>query len=89
MIYQPLFDRLLVREIKQKGEKKTKSGIILEKSIIAQSHTHAEVVSVGERVQAVKPGDKIVFTSGIGNPIMVGDEELLLLREEQLDIVQK
>jgi chaperonin GroES len=32
----------------------------------------------------VKPGDRVVFTSYAGEPFKVGDDELLLMREDDI-----
>jgi co-chaperonin GroES (HSP10) len=86
MPFKPLYDRVVVKELPPL-EVATESGIILEKTAIAQAHTRATVISVGSDVTAFKSGDIVLFGAGSGNPILIDGEELLLLRAEQIDIV--
>lgn len=81
-----LFDRVVVKELPQE-DIITDSNILLNKTAIAQAHTRATVIMVGELVTSVKEGDVVLFTSGAGNPILIDGQGLILLRAEQLDVV--
>lgn len=82
-----LTDRVVVKEIKPEKGFETESGILLDKTAIAQAHTTAKVVMAGDDVKGINVGDTVIFTAGIGNPILIEGVEFLLLRAEQLDIV--
>ena len=83
----PLFDRLLVRKANLE-EVKTESGIFLATEDLEQSHERGEIVSIGNEVKWVKPGNFVHFVKNSGSPILVGTETLYLLRESQLDLVE-
>jgi hypothetical protein len=40
--------------------------------------------AVGDGVTDLKPGDRVVFTSYAGEPFKIGDDELLLMREDDI-----
>lgn len=87
---KPLYDRLLVKRTEQ--EQKTASGIIIPDS--AQEKTYwGTVVSTGNgRVDStgnlkpltVKPGDKVIFGKYTGTEFKYEDQELLILREDEV-----
>ena len=86
----PLGDRVVVeREV---SGQKTAGGILLPDSA-KDKPARGRVVSVGEgkltddgkrQPLQVKPGDRVVFTSYAGEPFKVGDDELLLMREDDI-----
>jgi co-chaperonin GroES (HSP10) len=82
-----LYDRVVVKEIKENEELKTDAGIIINETVIAKSHTKAVVKLVGDDVKSVKPEDVVLFSAGSGNPILIEGVEMLLLRAEQIDII--
>jgi chaperonin GroES len=86
----PLGDRVVVR--REESEQKTAGGILLPDSA-KDKPARGSVVSVGEgrldqkgqrHALQVKPGDRVVFTSYAGEPFKVGDDELLLMREDDI-----
>jgi chaperonin GroES len=86
----PLGDRVVVE--REQSEQKTSGGILLPDSA-KDKPARGVVVSVGEgRLDSkgnrnplqVKPGDRVVFTSYAGEPFRVGDDELLLMREDDI-----
>ncbi|MEX0668985.1 MAG: co-chaperone GroES [Pirellulales bacterium] len=86
----PLGDRVVVE--REEGEHKTAGGILLPDSA-KDKPARGVVVSVGEgrvdnkglrHVLQVKPGDRVVFTSYAGEPFKMGDDELLLMREDDI-----
>ncbi len=86
----PLGDRVVVeREV---SEQKTSGGILLPDSV-KDKPARGVIVSVGEgkldskglrHPLQVKPGDRVVFTSYAGEPFKIGDDELLLMREDDI-----
>lgn len=86
----PLGDRVVIE--REQSEQKTSGGILLPDSA-KDKPARGVVVSVGEgRLDSkgtrnplqVKPGDRVVFTSYAGEPFRVGDDELLLMREDDI-----
>lgn len=86
----PLGDRVVVE--RAESEQKTSGGILLPDSA-KDKPARGVVVSVGEgkltdkgvrHPLQVKPGDKVVFTSYAGESFKVGDDELLLMREDDI-----
>ncbi len=85
----PLHDRVVVRRIEEKES--IKGGIIIPDSAKEKQH-EGEVIAVGagkrekgERVPLdVKPGDRVLFGKYSGTEIKIDDEELLILREEEI-----
>ena len=86
----PLGDRVVVE--REESEQKTAGGILLPDSA-KDKPARGTVVSVGEgkfdskgnrHPLQVKPGDRVVFTSYAGEAFKVGDDELLLLREDDI-----
>jgi chaperonin GroES len=87
---QPLGDRVVVE--REESETKTAGGILLPDS--AQNKpARGTVISVGDgkmtddgsrKPLQVKPGDRVLFTSFAGEQFKVGDQELLLMHEEDI-----
>jgi len=87
---QPLGDRLVVE--REESETKTAGGILLPDSA-QDKPARGTVISVGQgrllddgtRNQLqVKVGDRVLFSSYAGEQFKVGDQELLLMREEDV-----
>jgi len=89
----PLFDKIIVKEIKTK-ESKTKSGIILPTSVKEQP-TKAKVVSIGlggmldgnEIEMQLKKGDIVLFHKYSASEFYFDSEEYMVLR--QVDVLCK
>jgi len=86
----PLGDRVVVE--REESEQRTSGGILLPDSA-KDKPARGTVVSVGEgkcdskgvrHPLQVKPGDRVVFTSYAGEAFKVSDEELLLMREDDI-----
>ena len=86
----PLGDRVVVE--REASEQKTSGGILLPDSV-KDKPARGVVVSVGEgkldskgsrHPLQVKPGDRVVFTRYAGEPFKIGDDELLLMREDDI-----
>ena len=90
MKFRPLQDRVLVRRLEQ--EEKTRGGIIIPDTA-KEKPMEGEVLAVGPgardeagKVQPldVKPGDKILFGKWSGNEVKLGEDEVLIMREEDI-----
>ena len=96
MNLRPLHDRVIVKRLDQ--ETKTASGIVLPEAA-AEKPDQGEVLAVGNgkiledgkvRPLDVKVGDRVLFGKYSGQTVKVQNEELLVMREEDImAIVQK
>ena len=87
---QPLGDRVVVE--RAESEERTAGGIVLPDSA-QDKPARGVVVSVGpgrilddgsrSEIQ-VKPGERVLFSSYAGEAFKVGDDELLLMREDDI-----
>ena len=87
---QPLGDRVVVE--REESESKTAGGIVLPDSA-KNKPARGKVISVGDgkllddgtrgKMQ-VKAGDRVLFTSYAGDEFKLGDDELLLMREDDI-----
>jgi chaperonin GroES len=87
---QPLGDRVVIE--REEAEQKTKGGIVLPDTA-KDKPTRGKVISVGEgrllddgkrSKPQVKAGDRVLFSSYAGDAFKLGDQELLLMREEDI-----
>ena len=87
---QPLGDRVVVR--RDESEETTAGGIVLPDSA-QDKPSRGTIVSVGtgkllddgsRGTLQVKNGDRVLFTSYSPEQITIDDEELLLMREEDI-----
>ncbi len=90
MKIRPLHDRVIVR---RKEEEKTSSGGIVIPDTAAEKPVRGEVVAVGHgkilengevRALDVKVGDKVLFGKYSGTEVKVENEELLVMREDDI-----
>jgi chaperonin GroES len=87
---QPLGDRVVVE--REESESKTAGGIVLPDSA-KDKPSRGTVIAIGDgrllddgkrsKLQ-VKVGDKVLFTSYAPEAIKLGEDELLLMREEDI-----
>ncbi|MFM8250430.1 MAG: co-chaperone GroES [Planctomycetota bacterium] len=87
---QPLGDRVVLE--RESSEEKTTGGILLPDTA-KDKPARGRIVSVGDGrlnedgtrspVQ-VKVGDRVIFSSYAGETFKVGDQELLLMREDDI-----
>jgi len=90
MKIRPLGDRIIVKRIQE--EEKSKGGIIIPDTAKEKPQQGiVEAVGAGRKDENgkvipmdVKKGDKVLFGKYSGNEIKVGDEELLIMREEEI-----
>lgn len=87
---QPLHDRILVKRVE---EQEVKKGGIIIPDTAKEKPQEAEVIAVGPGKRdeqgkliplAVKVGDKILFGKYSGSEVKLGDEEYLIMREEDV-----
>lgn len=90
MKIRPLHDRVIVR---RKEEEKTSTGGIVIPDTAAEKPIRGEVVAVGHgkilengevRALDVKVGDKVLFGKYSGTEVKVENEELLVMREDDI-----
>ena len=96
MKFRPLHDRIVVKRID--AEEKTKGGIIIPDTA-KEKPQEGEVVAVGEgkyredgtrQTLDVKAGDRVLFGKYSGSEVKIDDEELLIMREDEiLGIIQR
>ena len=90
MKVKPLYDRVLIK--RTETQEKIKGGIIIPDTA-KEKPQEGEVIAVGAgRVDdegkrhplEVKVGDRILFGKYSGSEITIGDEELLIVKEEEI-----
>ncbi len=90
MKIRPLHDRVVVRRLE--SETTSAGGIVIPDSA-KEKPSQGEVVAVGKGKQLeaggiqemdVKVGDKVLFAKYSGSEVKIGDEELLVMREEDI-----
>jgi chaperonin GroES len=87
---RPLHDRVIVRRLEE--ERKSAGGIVIPDTV-KEKPIQGEVLAVGigkilengqVRPLDVKVGDKVLFGKYSGTEVKIGDEELLVMREEDI-----
>jgi chaperonin GroES len=87
---KPLQDRILV---KRREEKETKKGGIIIPDTAKEKPQEAEVIACGpgkvttdgkRQPMSVKVGDTILFGKYAGSEVKLGDDEYLIMREEDV-----
>ncbi|GAB4247957.1 MAG: co-chaperone GroES [Acidobacteriota bacterium] len=96
MKIKPLHDRVLVKRIEE--EEEVRGGIVIPDTA-KEKPQQGEVIAVGDgkilengtKVQmSVKPGDRVLFGKYSGSEVKLGDEEYLIMREDEiLGILEK
>ena len=90
MNLRPLHDRVVVKRME---EERTSAGGIVIPDSATEKPMRGEVVAVGNgklmdsgevRALDVKAGDKVLFGKYSGNDVKVGDEELVIMREDDI-----
>ena len=89
MNVRPLHDRIIVKRLPE--EEVTKGGIIIPDSA-KEKQQEGEVIAVGSGKREkgelvpldVKVGDRVLFGKYSGTEIKIDDEDLLILREEEI-----
>ena len=90
MKIKPLHDRILVKRLEE--EEKTKGGIIIPDTA-KEKPLQAEVIAVGsgrlldngQKVAlTLKAGDKVLIGKWAGTEVKIDDQELLILKEDEI-----
>ena len=90
MKIRPLQDRVVIRRMEE--ERTSAGGIVLPDSA-TEKPAQGEVIAVGNgkvltsgevRPLDVKVGDRVLFGKYSGNEVKIGDENLLVMREEDI-----
>jgi chaperonin GroES len=88
--FVPLHDRILVRRVEERET--TKSGLIIPDTA-KEKPQDGEVLAVGKgKVKddgkviplQIKPGDRILFGKYAGTDIILGGEDYLIMREDEV-----
>ena len=91
MKIRPLYDRVVIKRIEEKGEA-LRGGLYIPDSA-KEKPQEGEVMAVGagkinekgDRVALdVKVGDRILFGKYSGNDIKIDDEEYMILKEDEI-----
>lgn len=89
----PLADRVLLRPFSgDENGKKNSFGIIIPETVDKEKPERGEVLAVGEGryedgrliPMRIKVGDKVLFSKYGYDEVKVGDEELYILKEENI-----
>jgi len=89
---RPLHDRIIIKRSDDAGEQKSAGGIIIPDSA-KEKPQEAEVVAVGPGKRNdkgeitppdVKPGDKVLIGKYAGNEVKIDDQELVIIREDEI-----
>jgi len=87
---RPLHDRVIVKRIEE--ERRSPGGIVIPDTA-KEKPIQGEVLAVGKgkllengevRPLDVKVGDKVLFGKYSGTEVKIGNEELLVMREEDI-----
>jgi chaperonin GroES len=90
MNIRPLYDRVIIR---RKEEERTSAGGIVIPDTAKEKPIRGEVVSVGkgkvldngdQRTLDVKVGDEVLFGKYSGTEVKIDDEDLLVMREDDI-----
>lgn len=81
MGFKPLADHLLAKLLE--SEEKTESGIIIPDTV-KEKPQKAEIIEVGNEVENIKKNDKVLFAKYSGTEVKIGDEDCIILKEEDI-----
>ncbi len=83
-----LHDRVLVREVRDDGERRSSGGILIPSTAqVSKRLVWAEVLAVGNHVRAVQSGDRVLFSPDDRFEVEIAGEDYMLLRERDLHAV--
>jgi len=90
MAYRPLHDRIIIKRLEE--EEKSAGGIIIPDTA-KEKPQQGKVIAVGTGVVLkdgktvplqVKPGDRVIFSKYGGTEVKFGDEDYLVMREDDV-----
>jgi chaperonin GroES len=83
-----LHDRILVKEPREVGERRSASGIVIPATAqVSKRLVWGEVLAVGNHVRAVEAGDRVLFSPEDRFEVEITGEDYLLLRERDLHAI--
>ena len=83
-----LHDRVLVREPREDGDRRSTGGILIPATAtVSKRLVWGEVVAIGNHVRAVESGDRVLFSPDDRFEVEIAGEGLMLLRERDLHAV--
>jgi chaperonin GroES len=83
-----LHDRVLVRESRDEGERRSSGGILIPATAqVSKRLIWAEVLAIGNHVRAVQTGDRVLFSPDDRFEVEIAGDDYLLLRERDLHAV--
>ncbi|HSX14985.1 MAG TPA: co-chaperone GroES [Candidatus Saccharimonadales bacterium] len=86
MKLQPLADRIVAKSLE--AQTQTSTGLYIPDTAKEKPQV-GEVLAVGKDVKEVRVGDQILYAKYGPNEVKVDDQELLLLKEEDVLAVVK
>lgn len=82
MKIQPLFDKVLIQP--EKAEEKTASGIYIPDTVKQDKPQFGKIIAIGETVNTVKVGQKVVFAKYGPVELTLDKQEYLIVKEEDI-----
>jgi chaperonin GroES len=83
-----LHDRVLVKEPREDGERRSSGGILIPATAqVSKRLMWAEVLGVGNHVRSVQVGDRVLFSPDDRFEVEIAGDEYLLLRERDVHAV--
>ncbi len=83
-----LHDRVLVKETREDGERRTSGGILIPSTAqVSKRLVWAEVLAIGNHVRAVETGDRVLFSPDDRFEVEIAGDDYMLLRERDLHAV--
>ena len=83
-----LHDRVLVREPRENGERRSSGGILIPATAqVSKRLVWGQVLAVGNHVRVVVTGDRVLFSPEDRFEVEIAGDEYLLLRERDLHAV--
>lgn len=80
----PLGKRVML--VKDEAPEESRGGIVLPESSREQPLS-ARVVAVGSEVSQLSPGDEVIYASFAGTTFTIGDQDIIIVDEEDIMIV--
>lgn len=82
MNFQPLGKRVLIE--REEEMKTTATGIIIPDNASKEKPLVGKILAIGSEVKEISIGDRVAFAKYSGTEIKLGDEELLILKIEDV-----
>ncbi len=88
MTYRPRNDLLLVEKMPSEETATTASGLIVPKGNLENVLTRLKVLSVGDAVKDVKPGD-VILAENMFQKITKSDDKLGLINSKYVHLIEE